>query len=136
VPLALGALTLTAGYALRWRGPAAPEVRTSALAWVGATCLAFVTIAIPLQLQNEWVTIGWSLQGVATLMLWRRVDHAGLKYFALVLLARSPCAWSATPTCSTTTRAVRCASSTGCPTPTWFRRPAFSAPSSRCATSS
>ena len=86
VPIALGAATLAAGYALRWRGPSAPEVRRSALAWIGAAALAFVTVAIPLQLRNEWVTIGWSLQGLATLMLWRRVDHAGLKYFALVLL--------------------------------------------------
>jgi uncharacterized membrane protein len=63
----------------------APEsVRVSAIAWPAAAALGFITVAIPLQLENEWVTVGWALMGAALLALFRRVDHAGLKYFALL----------------------------------------------------
>ena len=48
--------------------------------------LAFLTVAIPLQLEKEWITIGWALEGLAATLLWRRLDHVGLKYFALTLL--------------------------------------------------
>ncbi len=43
-------------------------------------------MAIPLQLDKEWVTIGWALNGLAILGLWIRLDHPGLKYFGLALL--------------------------------------------------
>src|SRR5439155_1102654 len=49
--------------------------------------MGFVTVAIPLQLEKEWVTIGWALQGLALTALWVRLDHPGLKYFGLALLA-------------------------------------------------
>jgi uncharacterized membrane protein len=45
-----------------------------------------VAVAIPLQLEKQWITIGWALEGVAVLALWRRLDHPGLKYFGLLLL--------------------------------------------------
>ena len=44
-----------------------------------------VTLAIPLQLDNEWLTIGWALEAVALTALWRRFDHPGLKYLAFAL---------------------------------------------------
>jgi uncharacterized membrane protein len=87
LPLGLGAIAAAGLFALRWRGPAGADRRRSAVAWLGAVALGFVTVAIPLQLRNEWVTVGWSLQAVATLLLWRRVDHAGLKMLALALAA-------------------------------------------------
>lgn len=62
-------------------------VRISAIAWPAAAALGFITVAIPLQLENEWVTVGWALMGAALLALFRRVDHAGLKYFALLHFA-------------------------------------------------
>jgi uncharacterized membrane protein len=49
--------------------------------------LAAASLAIPLQLENEWVTVGWAIEGAALLALWRRLDHAGLKYTAVVHLA-------------------------------------------------
>ena len=49
--------------------------------------MGFLSIAIPLQLDKEWITLGWALQGLALTALWKRLDHAGLKYFALTLLA-------------------------------------------------
>ena len=86
LPLALALVALGAVGATRHFGPEDPAVRRSAFAWLGACGLGFVTLAIPLQLRNEWVTIAWALQGVAVLALWRRLDHAGLKYLAIVLL--------------------------------------------------
>ncbi|MDJ0852678.1 MAG: DUF2339 domain-containing protein [Myxococcota bacterium] len=61
--------------------------RTSNLAWFLAASLGFVTVAIPLQLEKEWITIGWALEGLAVVFLWRRLDHPGLKLFALALFA-------------------------------------------------
>ncbi len=58
-----------------------------AFVWFLVVALGFITAAIPLQLEKEWITIGWALEGLAVTLLWRRYDHAGLKYFALALLA-------------------------------------------------
>jgi uncharacterized membrane protein len=49
--------------------------------------LGFAALAVPLQLEKEWITIGWALEGVAVIALWRRLDHPGLKLFGLALLA-------------------------------------------------
>jgi len=61
-------------------------MRKSALVWFAAVALCFISVAIPLQLEKEWVTIGWALEGLAVIVLWRRLDHPGLKYFGLGLL--------------------------------------------------
>ena len=57
------------------------------LALVAGTALAFVTVAIPLQLQHQWITIGWALEGAALAWLYRRVPHRGLLLAATGLLA-------------------------------------------------
>jgi uncharacterized membrane protein len=57
------------------------------LAVVAAASLSFATIAIPLQLNNQWITIGWALEGAALSWLYRRVPHKGLLYAASALLA-------------------------------------------------
>jgi hypothetical protein len=56
------------------------------LALVAGAALAFVTVAIPLQLENQWITIGWALEGLALAWLYRRIPHRGLLYFATGLL--------------------------------------------------
>lgn len=87
LPVALGAVSLGAAWqASRMRAASDPR-RTSNLAWYLAAALGFVTVAVPLQLEKEWITIGWALEGLAVTLLWRRLDHVGLKYFALALLA-------------------------------------------------
>ena len=86
VPLGLAALSLLAAATVPRRGPSAAPVRRTALVWLGGVALSFVTVAVPLQLRNEWVTIGWALQAVALLLLWRRLDHHGLRFFAVALL--------------------------------------------------
>jgi uncharacterized membrane protein len=57
------------------------------LALVAGAALAFVTVAIPLQLHQQWITIGWALEGAALAWLFRRVPHRGLLYGAVALLA-------------------------------------------------
>lgn len=80
---AIAALVLTLAYR---RGPRDEGARRSALAWASAATSGLVTVAIPVQLENEWITIGWALEALALALVWRRLDHAGLKYFALGLV--------------------------------------------------
>ncbi|HET7216677.1 MAG TPA: DUF2339 domain-containing protein, partial [Vicinamibacterales bacterium] len=56
------------------------------LALVAGATLAFVTVAIPVQLRQQWITIGWALEGAALAWLYRRVPHKGLLYSAVALL--------------------------------------------------
>lgn len=87
VPLVLGALSLGAAMRMRQVIGALDAARLRGLVWFAAVALSFVSIAIPLQLEKEWITIGWALQAFALLQLWKRLDHPGLKYFALLLSA-------------------------------------------------
>jgi hypothetical protein len=57
------------------------------LALVAGAVLAFVTVAVPLQLEKQWITIGWGLEGAALVWLFRRIPHRGLLAWAAVLLA-------------------------------------------------
>jgi Predicted membrane protein (DUF2339) len=56
------------------------------LALVAGAALAFVTVAIPLQLREQWITIGWALEGAALAWLFTRIPHRGLFYAAVALL--------------------------------------------------
>ncbi len=86
LPIALAVLSLAAAALARRSSPATFAVRASALAWFLAVTLCFVSLAIPLQLEREWVTIGWALNGLAVLALWRHLDHPGLKLLGVALL--------------------------------------------------
>ena len=57
------------------------------LALVGGGALAFLTVAIPMQLAHQWITIGWALEGAALAWLFTRVPHRGLLLASLGLLA-------------------------------------------------
>jgi uncharacterized membrane protein len=56
------------------------------LALVAGAALAFVTVAIPLQLSHQWITIGWALEGAALAWVYTRVPHRGLFFWAVALL--------------------------------------------------
>jgi uncharacterized membrane protein len=58
----------------------------SRLALTAAAALAFITIAIPLQLEKQWITIGWALEGAALVWLYRRIPHRGLLAWSAALL--------------------------------------------------
>ena len=87
LPVALGAVSLVAALKGREIGEAGDPQQRRNLVWFSAIALVFVSVAIPLQLDKEWITIGWALAGIAVLALWSRLDHPGLKYFGLALLA-------------------------------------------------
>lgn len=57
------------------------------LAMMAAASLAFITVAIPLQLEKQWITIGWALEGAALVWLYRKVPHRGLLAWSGGLLA-------------------------------------------------
>jgi uncharacterized membrane protein len=57
------------------------------LAVVAGAALACATVAIPLQLNNQWITIGWALEGAALAWLYRRVPHKGLLCATAALFA-------------------------------------------------
>ena len=59
----------------------------SRLALMAAAALAFITLAIPLQLDNEWITISWALEGAALIWLFGRIPHRGLLLWGGGLLA-------------------------------------------------
>ncbi|MEO7795445.1 MAG: DUF2339 domain-containing protein, partial [Thermoanaerobaculia bacterium] len=58
---------------------------TYRLALVAGAMLAFVTVAIPMQLEKQWITLGWALLGVALAWLHRRVPHPGLVVWSFAL---------------------------------------------------
>ncbi|MGA8808245.1 MAG: DUF2339 domain-containing protein [Thermoanaerobaculia bacterium] len=65
----------------------AGERLLSRLALTAAAALAFITIAIPLQLEKQWITIGWALEGAALVWLYRRIPHRGLLAWSGALFA-------------------------------------------------
>lgn len=69
----------------------AGEPRTPAeiarLALIAGAALGFVTVAIPLQLERNWITIGWALEGAALAWLYSRIPHRGLLLFTIGLCA-------------------------------------------------
>ena len=70
---------------LRIEPPGARDI--GRLALVAGAVLAFVTVAIPLQLDRQWITIGWALQGAALAWLYGRIPHKGLLGTSAALLA-------------------------------------------------
>ena len=64
-----------------------PGEDRSRLALVGGAALAFVTVAIPLQFEREWLTLGWALLGAALAWLYGRIPHRGLVVWSLALFA-------------------------------------------------
>jgi hypothetical protein len=87
LPIFLGSLALAAAWRATRIWPVEDPLRKSNLAWFLGVALAFATVAIPLQLEKEWITLGWALEGLAVTALWKRLDHPGLKYVGLALLA-------------------------------------------------
>lgn len=85
LPIALGALSLVVLWQLRRTAALPEELRRGGLASYAALALGFASVAIPLQLDRQWITLGLALESAAVLFLFRRIDHAGLKWFGIVL---------------------------------------------------
>jgi hypothetical protein len=85
VPVALGAVTLLHLRQLLRLQPAGAR-DLGRLALVAGAVLAFLTVAIPLQLDKQWITIGWALEGAAVAWLYTRIPHRGLLLASIGLL--------------------------------------------------
>lgn len=88
VPLALGGLSAVA-LLIASQGGADGDDRHSTLArsvtW--ALTVTFATIALPMQLRAQWLTVAWAAEGAALLIVAARNRTAWLSYLALGLLA-------------------------------------------------
>lgn len=63
--------------------------RNTLLALFGGVSLFFITFIFPVQFERHWITIGWSLEGLALVWLFRRVPHPGLRLVGVGLLVTS-----------------------------------------------
>ena len=86
LPVTLAAVLAVTLWRLLATEPAA-ERDTGRLAMVVGAVLALVTVAIPLQLEKEWITVGWALLGAALVWAYRRLAHRGLLAWAVGLFA-------------------------------------------------
>lgn len=66
-----------------------PADRRFTTAVFGGVTLAFVTAAIPILLDKEWITVAWALEAAALAWLWRRVPQEGLVQVSTALAAAS-----------------------------------------------
>ncbi len=64
--------------------PASGDAR---LAWQGATALFFLSLIFPIEFDREWVTLGWAVEGVALLALFRGVPNKGLRIVGTGMLS-------------------------------------------------
>ena len=85
VPVLIGAVT-TLHLSQLLRIQPAGQRDLGRLALVAGAALAFLTVAIPLQLRQQWITIGWALEGAAVAWLYTRIPHRGLLLMSVGLL--------------------------------------------------
>lgn len=84
----LGVHTLLGAIAIRRAGRvAAPGAFGSPFTLLIGVTLLFAAVAIPLQLREGWLTVGWALEVVALAWLWRRIPERGVLTFAVGLAA-------------------------------------------------
>ncbi len=55
------------------------------LATQGAAVLAFVSLVFPVQFEREWITLGWAIEGVALIFLYRWIPNPRLRAVALIV---------------------------------------------------
>jgi uncharacterized membrane protein len=65
---------------------AVPASGDARLAWQAGAALFFITLIFPIQFDREWITLGWALEGLALIWLFRLVPHRGLRYVGVALL--------------------------------------------------
>lgn len=63
--------------------PASGDAR---LAWQGGAALLFLSLVFPVQFEREWITLGWAIEGLLLLLLFRYVPNAGLRIVGGALL--------------------------------------------------
>ena len=97
VPLAFALPSLGAVLWL-WRLiPTEHENRNRVLAWFAGVAVLFLILVIPIQFERQWLTLGWALQGVGLVWLYRKIPHAGLRYCGSALLFAAFCRLALNP---------------------------------------
>jgi uncharacterized membrane protein len=66
--------------------PEAHHRRNALLALFGGSALFFITAIFPLQVAQQWITLGWALEGMALIWLFHRIPHPGLRLVGVALL--------------------------------------------------
>lgn len=87
VPIAFAVPSLLALAHLVRTAPADSPGRMDQLAWFGGVALFFISVAIPIQFERQWITLGWALEGAALCWLFRRIPHPGLPRVGFPLLS-------------------------------------------------
>jgi uncharacterized membrane protein len=59
----------------------------SRLATQGAAVLAFISLVFPVQFDREWITLGWAIEGLLLILLFRWIPNRRLRAAALIVLA-------------------------------------------------
>jgi uncharacterized membrane protein len=87
LPAALAVPMVGALLYLERRVPSDSPIRLNLLAWFGGSALFFITLIFPIQFERQWITLGWALEGLALIWLFRQIPHRGLRATGVVLLA-------------------------------------------------
>jgi Predicted membrane protein (DUF2339) len=87
IEAALLALVLASLVRLERTGAPRTPAEVARLALIAGAALGFVTLAIPLQLERNWITIGWAAEAAALAWLYLRIPHKGLLWFTIGLCA-------------------------------------------------
>lgn len=93
LPVAMAGVSVFALRVVSSRFEAAPgealgaRLRLRYLALFTGVALWFIAVAIPLQLDKQWITLGWALEAMALCWLFGRLPHRGLPVFAGILYA-------------------------------------------------
>jgi uncharacterized membrane protein len=56
------------------------------LAIQGAAVLAFISLIFPVQFEREWITLGWAIEGLGLVFLYRLIPNPRLRAAALIVL--------------------------------------------------
>jgi hypothetical protein len=86
LPAAFAVPSLLGLAALLKHTPLTSPARNAQLAFFGGAALFFITLIFPIQLNRQWITVGWALEGAALCWLFRRVPHPGLRLAGIALL--------------------------------------------------
>jgi uncharacterized membrane protein len=63
-----------------------PSSGDSRLASQGAVLITFISLIFPVQFHREWITLGWAIEGVALILLFRWLPNRRLRAIALIVL--------------------------------------------------
>jgi hypothetical protein len=86
VPAAFAVPSLLGLAVLLKRTPLTSPRSDAQLALFGGATLFFITLIFPIQLDRQWITVGWALEGAALCWLFHRVPHPGLRLAGVGLL--------------------------------------------------